>query len=683
MSKLVVPLGRGRGDNAFYSGDNNHSSRPKFLMMTDLHAKPLSYRPEIDGMRAIAVLSVMVYHLKISVGGSTLLVGGFLGVDLFFVLSGFLITQILVNEFARSGRISIAQFYWRRAKRILPPLLLVILCTLPVAWFILLPSELERFAYSILSALFFVSNIFWFFELSEYGAQSGLLQPFLHTWSLAIEEQFYLVFPPLLILLLRYGTLRIAFYVLAVCLLLSLVAAEALTDAHPALSFYSPTSRAWEMLAGSLLAFLSLSAPKGLRGGLLSRIVPPLSLVTLLGSIVVLDLAAIDHPGLMTLPVILATCGLIWFTSPGEPVTRLLASGPMVYVGKLSYSLYLWHFPIFAFGRLYQVGTPGPVDMAIWVGLTFALSIAGYYVVERPFRFQVQPRRFAIATGAALVPTLGLCALVLTGTLSQTSRLSNLAALYGENEIDNTVLARQSWTLLDALAPDEEIGSWNALRPSENEKNALWFSDAARQKVLIIGDSHAKDVFNALSLNRASLPGVEFARFNLHRKSLEENLDTLLTTPNFAASDTILIAPRYYREYRDALTTMLAAVSGHGKQIIVLGSTAEFDAGGAQPLFDWYLLQSGSAGALKTLNKLAPKFEDPTARARNATIREIAEAAGATYLSRRDLMCDDKIGSCTIVTSDGLKTMYDDTHWTLTGAEIFGRRAIESGWLQQ
>ncbi|BBU54160.1 hypothetical protein KU6B_04250 [Mameliella alba] len=162
----------------------------------------IRYRPEIDGLRAVAVLSVLVYHLKISLGGELLFKGGFLGVDIFFVISGFLITRILIAEFERERRVSLAGFYLRRVRRIMPPLLLVMICSLPVAFFLLLPSEIERFAQSLMAALLFFSNFFWFFELKEYGAQSGLLQPFLHTWSLSIEEQFYLFFPAVMALVL-------------------------------------------------------------------------------------------------------------------------------------------------------------------------------------------------------------------------------------------------------------------------------------------------------------------------------------------------------------------------------------------------------------------------------------------------------------------------------------------------
>lgn len=631
-------------------------------------------------MRAVAVVAVIVYHLKITVAGAetALLTGGFLGVDLFFVLSGFLITGILLDEFAKTGRISIGQFYWRRAKRILPPLLLVILASLPAAWFILLPGEMTRFVASILAALGFVSNIFWFFELSEYGAQSGLLQPFLHTWSLAIEEQFYLVFPPLLIVLARRMTRAAMFRIMVGLTVVGLAAAAALTMVHPELSFYSPTSRAWEMLAGVLLAFGARMRPDLGRGGALARAVPALALAGLVVSFWTANLVDMAHPGLATLPVVLATCALIWFAAPGEPVTRLLSTGPMVWIGKLSYSLYLWHFPVFAFGRLLAVDAPTPLEMSVWVGLTVALSWIGYRLVETPFRFRVPPRPFALATVGALVPVAALAVVTFGGLRGDGGRMEALTALYGAAEVDNSILSRRSWSLLDARAPGEEIGSWNALRPSRTEREELWFADTAGLRVLIVGDSLSRDLWNALVLNRARFPDLDFARFNLHRKSLEDDLAMLLASPNFAAADVVMIAPNYYREYREALAIMLDALQGRGKTIAVVGATAHFDTGGSQPLFDWYLRTTGDPTALGDLNALAPKFENPRTRARDVDIAVIAQEAGVVYLPRRDLVCPDD--GCTIVTGDGRKTMYDGIHWTLEGAELFGRRAAETGW---
>lgn len=230
------------------------------LHVTTESTVKLSYRPEIDGMRAVAVLSVIVYHLKISIGDFDLAPGGFLGVDLFFVLSGYLITRIILAELRETDGVSIRNFYIRRARRILPPLLLVMLVSIPAALAILTPSQLERFGWSLVASLGFASNVFWYVEQGRYGASSALLEPFLHTWSLAIEEQYYLLFPVLLAAFHRHRPHWIG-PALVLSIALGLAAAQLLTMRVSDLSFFSPTSRAWELLVGSLLAFAAERRP--------------------------------------------------------------------------------------------------------------------------------------------------------------------------------------------------------------------------------------------------------------------------------------------------------------------------------------------------------------------------------------------------------------------------------------
>ena len=164
----------------------------------------INYRPEIDGLRTIAVISVVIYHLQIFFGSSQFLRGGFLGVDIFFVISGFLITSIIIGEINQTGSFSFSNFYERRLRRLLPALLIVIIATLPVAWYILLPEQLVDFSKSVISSLAFGSNFYWHFSLQEYGAESALRQPFLHTWSLAVEEQFYLIYPVFLLFIYKW-----------------------------------------------------------------------------------------------------------------------------------------------------------------------------------------------------------------------------------------------------------------------------------------------------------------------------------------------------------------------------------------------------------------------------------------------------------------------------------------------
>ena len=207
-----------------------------------LESRKLIYRPEIDGLRAIAVFVVILYHAQLMLFGRDWFVGGYIGVDVFFVISGYLIARIILSELESTGRFSFLKFYERRARRILPALLLVMAVSLPFAWFILYPTPFAEYAQSILWSIFFGSNVFFYGVTTEYGADSALLKPFLHTWSLAVEEQFYLVFPVLALLVFK--VFRRAFLIVLLGLAAaSLVHAEMMTTQNPSLNFYSPFSR--------------------------------------------------------------------------------------------------------------------------------------------------------------------------------------------------------------------------------------------------------------------------------------------------------------------------------------------------------------------------------------------------------------------------------------------------------
>lgn len=642
----------------------------------------ITYRPELDGMRAIAVIAVLVYHLKIPFGGGAFLPGGFLGVDLFFVLSGFLITKILLDELLEGGRIDFGGFYSRRARRIMPPLLMVMAVSIPFAWVLLLPSELARFGESLLATLAFVSNVFWFFSLSDYGAQSGLLQPFLHTWSLAIEEQFYLLFPIVLIGLARTGGRRAIGFGILVLFLLSLVLTQVSTLWKPELSFFSPISRAWELLAGSGLAYLSRNNSGLLRANGAARFAPAFALFILMGYFLFFSLGAWPHPGLATVPVILASCALLWFAQPGDPVTKLLSTRALVFIGKLSYSIYLWHFPIFAFGRLSNIDGISIVDQLSWLVATLALSIAGYYLVERPFRFRIPTRAFA------LMISIAVGAIAVFGGLSRYSnvftndRLAHLDVLYNANSYDNEKLKALSWSVLDSFDPNETIEKWNAYKPSEREKNINWFRLTDSRKVLILGNSHSKDVFNSMYLNAGLFDGIEFARFALAGSFPQDQFEALLRSPNFEESDVIAIAPKYGAELVARIPAVVETLTSYGKEVVIIGNTAEFKSPSSLPVFDWYLRRSGNETNLSQLNSVAYRYEESGTHRISRKLRQIAEKSGVRYLSRRDLICNDANQTCALITPNGRKSMYDYGHWTLEGARYFGGVAAKEGWFR-
>ena len=216
------------------------------------------YRPEIDGLRAIAVGAVILYHAQITIFGQQSFKGGFIGVDIFFVISGYLITSIILKELVNTGSFSFKHFYERRIRRILPALLFVMLVSLPFAWIYLLPSSFIDFSKSILYSLGFSSNFYFWYSGQQYGAESGMLKPFLHTWSLSVEEQFYILFPIVLLIIFKFFR-KYLIHILIIGFIVSLGLAEWTSRNYPSASFYFLHTRMWELLSGSILGYLEIT----------------------------------------------------------------------------------------------------------------------------------------------------------------------------------------------------------------------------------------------------------------------------------------------------------------------------------------------------------------------------------------------------------------------------------------
>lgn len=342
-----------------------------------LKLAPMKYRPEIDGLRALAVVPVILFH-----AGVQIFSGGFVGVDVFFVISGYLITTILLTEMD-AGRFSLLDFYERRARRILPALFTVIAFCSPFAWAWLLPEDFQSFAQSVVAVCLFGSNLLFWRE-SGYFDAAAELKPLLHTWSLALEEQYYLFFPLFLMLAWKLGKRRIV-GLLVVCALLSFALAQWSALHRPSFAFYLLPTRAWELLLGSLAAFYLRAQPTaaithGVREGLSAAGIGALAYANFAFD------KTTSFPGLPALVPTLGTLSIILFARSDTLVGRLLASKPLVGVGLVSYSAYLWHQPLFAFARHRSIEEP---DVALITALCIAVVPLAYLTwkfVEQPFR---------------------------------------------------------------------------------------------------------------------------------------------------------------------------------------------------------------------------------------------------------------------------------------------------------
>ncbi len=335
----------------------------------------MQYRPEIDGLRALAVIPVVLFHAGIA-GFS----GGFVGVDIFFVISGYLITSIILNE-QQKDSFTLAGFYERRARRILPALMLVVLLSAVAAWYLLLPAELVDFGESLASVGVFASNIL-FWTQSDYFATTSEFIPLLHTWSLAVEEQFYLIFPVFMIFTLAWTkTKRLS--VLTLVAILSLIFCEWAWRNAPEANFFLAPSRVWELMAGVLCAFYLQQArdPK-----LLIRQLASLAgLLMLVYSIAFFD-KSIPFPSLYALIPVVGTVLIILFTDKNTLVGKILSLPFIVGVGLISYSAYLWHQPLFVFARLNSMDELSVMTLLGLSILAFIMAFISWRWVEKPFR---------------------------------------------------------------------------------------------------------------------------------------------------------------------------------------------------------------------------------------------------------------------------------------------------------
>jgi len=376
----------------------------------------IKYRPDVDGLRAVAVLSVVLYHFSHSA-----LPGGYLGVDIFFVISGYLITSIIWQEI-QGSEFSIATFYERRIRRIMPALSLVLLASTITATTLLLPADLLGFGKSLLATLAFVANIY-FWRDTDYFSRAADEKPLLHLWSLGVEEQFYILFPLLLILLFRYwrrGVIPVITIFSLGSLALNIIALQ-LGGGSPA--FFLLPTRAWELGLGALVAVLPTSTYPG---KFFSNI-----LAIIGAGLLMLGLAY--APSLLAapraLPAVLGA-SLVIFSGQGKIPTasRYLTFRPVVLIGLLSYSLYLWHWPVIVFGQYYLVRPFNLPESLIALATMGVFAAFSWRFVERPFRNKAIPSHTVrnIALGFSLV--LAACAAALIGTKGLPSRLSAEAA---------------------------------------------------------------------------------------------------------------------------------------------------------------------------------------------------------------------------------------------------------------
>lgn len=449
-----------------------------------------TYRSDIDGLRAVAILVVVAFH--VGVPGFS---GGFVGVDVFFVISGFLITGLLVREQDSSGRIDILDFYARRVRRIVPAMGLVLVAVMALGLAVLLPiGEQQAFATSVQAVAGFASNLYFKTVLSDYFRARANGLPLLHTWTLAVEEQFYLIWPLALTMTAwlagtaRLGRRRLLAWLIAAGSLASLVACATMTWRWPQWTFFLTPFRAWEFGAGALIAFLPRGVGISPRRGVLLT----LGGLAAIGAATALISGRTLFPGIAALLPVAGAAAVIagGAAAPSAGVTRLLGSMPMVAIGKVSYSWYLWHWPLLA---LWSVATLKERSLAAGLLLALlALLLAGltWRFVEEPVRRR-RPGPFATRSGAVVagVAILAACA-ALAGGLRVWA--DHGATVTPQAAAAGAALRSRSKRLSGCEIP---VGSRDLGSMANCRRGAL----SPSTTVLLWGDSHARHLEPALT----------------------------------------------------------------------------------------------------------------------------------------------------------------------------------------
>ena len=419
-----LPTRDSRGDGRPEASSGRHAARP-----ADARIAALRYRPDVDGLRAIAVSLTILFHLD----AAGRVPGGFVGVDVFFVISGFLITGLLLRAL-ETGTFSLLAFYERRVRRIVPALAALVALVLVAGWVLLLPGDYRQMGRSALWALGASSNLF-FLDNTGYFDAAATSMPLLHTWSLGVEEQFYFVWPLLLLLLWKASRGRA--YAIALGLLgvvvASFVANVRTIEVAPKDAFFLLKTRAWELGAGGLLA-LSPALGRGRALAWLAEALPVAGLALIARAATTLSHEQ-PYPGWDALMPVLGAALIVYRSGRDTLAGRLLAVRPLVFVGRISYSLYLVNWPLIVFWRLYTNGSKlTPTASATLAGVSVALAWASWRWVEQPFRRPALPRRAVFTRAAVVAGSVALAAWAVVATDGVVSRIPESARGIGSLE---------------------------------------------------------------------------------------------------------------------------------------------------------------------------------------------------------------------------------------------------------
>jgi peptidoglycan/LPS O-acetylase OafA/YrhL len=647
-------------------------------------AEGLKYRPDIDGLRAIAILAVLGFH-----GFRNILPGGFVGVDIFFVISGYLISGIVLRAVRRDS-FSFADFYARRIRRLFPALGLVLAATCLAGWYLLLPDEFVRLGKEVAAGAGFVANVSFWKESGYFDAASNL-KPLLHLWSLGVEEQFYLVWPLMLLL-----AVRLKINPLMICmavLLASFVLNVTEVHRHEAATFYLITTRFWELALGGVYACWesinigrTAAAGRGEPGGAGGGVGPWIEitaaagLVLLIGSIAGLD-SRLVYPGWWALGPTLGSIAIIAAGPEAWINRRLLSVRPMVFVGLISYPLYLWHWPLLS---LYAIVAPDHESAPVTVGLLVVAVVLAWLT----YRYLELPLRSPHAPGSSppRFPVPLFAAVALIGTLGFLAYRGTIPPRSGGYGLERIMAATNS---LAFPGPRLEVSSpGGLLRQGSNAKTVLFIGDSFVEQyypridwLLEAHPGSAESVVFATSGGCPPIPGV----IESHHPGCRELLAKALRYASDPDVDSVVIGAdwgayflafdaRYdYRFDGPVSKSLELGTDGAERAFAALQSMIETFRNSGKRV--WLILPSPDDAAMNPRKLIESRFGADSFRVRrsvvpvetlmrsvrpiDAKLREIGAVTGARIIEPVDFLCDS---NCAALDADGLPVYRDDGH---------------------
>jgi peptidoglycan/LPS O-acetylase OafA/YrhL len=607
----------------------------------------LKHRNDIDGLRALAVGSVVLYHC----GFARFFPGGFVGVDVFFVISGYLITGIVQKDID-NGRFSIVEFYNRRIRRIFPALMVVYAAVLAASFLLLMPSEASQSSRNILSSILFVSNIYFYTQTSYFDAASEF-NALLHTWSLSVEEQFYIFLPIGLYLLSRFSR-RTLIWILSAALVLSLAASAIMVSIDQSAGFYLVQYRAWELLIGSLLA---LNIAPSTTSRPLNEALGIAGLLLVAGSIFLLS-ADKPFPGLTAVPVCLGAALLLYSGQGNTLVAKLFSLPPVRLVGLASYSFYLWHWPVWVFGSL--VHEPkGPLENLAYIAVSFGLALISWRFIEAPFRtnpaWRSSPRTLGFGS-AAMVAAAGVT--IALPFLSQ-----------GYWQVPDKVQAVAGFVNYD---PNPNFRTGTCFLTSGFNKFEMFRKDDClklatdKPNYVLIGDSHAAHIYPGLLQNRdinvlqATASGCKPTDGAPGEKRCTDLVSYMFNDflPKHHV-DGVVLSGRWQVSDIPRLLSAVRKLKPYTGKLVVLGPIVEYDR--ALPRLLAQAMYEGDDALPARHHRDEPRDVDQK-------MRKALANSGATYVSLYDAVCPN--GTCTLWTADNNPLQFDYGHMTAAGSRL-------------